>query len=518
MPYNPGMSADPGPAAGEAGRTIPRAVLFVGGGLFAALAVYLALRLPRYWDGLAAVSVAHTAGLAMALAGAVLSLLLAREPVLRAESETRRGQYLAMARWLAGALGLSLMLTCVWGQDAPRAFFRGVLVAFLALPLVLLALRTWCGWPEFWPRLQRSLDIVAVNLLVLLVAGEVCVRVVAALCPSPLLCAPHVKAARRIAAHKLRPGEDHLGFPANGLGYYDKEWRRAKRAGTVRVLGVADSFGVETVDYRHNFLTRLEKELSRHGPPTEVLNLSVDALSPRGYVLQLQEFFALYEADWALVCIFVGNDILFLPQSAPSLAPLRREFWYLGFVSQRVWTLLRSPAVQEMGLQALGEEDMATDEGVAEKALAPTFSAAAFDAIERRRLPVCTPAGRDKMVDARYAELESVLVEMVTVTSNRLFIAVIPDEFQVNDELWAHLTGAVEGTYDRVRPQREVAGMCDRLGIAHLDLLPVLRQEATRGPVYHPRDTHWNRRGHAVAARSLSKALRPILKQLKPVR
>ncbi len=91
-------------------------------------------------------------------------------------------------------------------------------------------------------------------------------------------------------------------------------------------------------------------------------------------------------------------------------------------------------------------------------------------------------------------------------------VLLIPDEFQVEDALWAELE--LEGL-ERDRPQRLLAAELGRRGIPVLDLLPVLRGTAALGDgrrhVYHLRDTHWNARGNRAAGEALAGFVRGLL-------
>ncbi|MFW5733946.1 MAG: alginate O-acetyltransferase AlgX-related protein [Oceanidesulfovibrio sp.] len=81
-----------------------------------------------------------------------------------------------------------------------------------------------------------------------------------------------------------------------------------------------------------------------------------------------------------------------------------------------------------------------------------------------------------------------------------------PDEFQVNDALWARLMSIVEdpSEYDRDYPQKRVAAYCREKGIPHLDLLPLLREAEHKQHTYHIRDTHWNAWGNEVAGKAIA--------------
>ncbi|MFW5857299.1 MAG: alginate O-acetyltransferase AlgX-related protein [Planctomycetota bacterium] len=499
--------------------------------LLACAAAYLALRLPRYWHASWPRLGTHLAALGGAALGALLSGALAwRAPDAAVRARLwRRG-----VAWRVGlsVLGLCIAVTLAVGQFAPRDVFRAALLvsyAIYLIPRVSVCLAERLSRPPL-RRVLRAADLVAFNLLLAVLLLEGGLRLVAVGTHSPLLSAPNVKAVKRIEDHRLRPGQMHLGFPANAQGFYDEEIAKEKPVGTLRILGVADSFGVETVPYPDNFLTRLESALPAADAelsPVEVVNLSVDGVSPAAYAYLLEEHFAALGADWAVACLFVGNDIGWLPQQEVALSFLRRESWYAWFVPER---LLRIAAEGERRAEAENgardnardpdDEDLPVADGAAEAEgeLQPTFSRETYLRIELKRLPVCLRAGQDGALDDRYPQLWGLLRRMRRVTQGRMLVVVIPDEFQVDDALWTRVLDhapAPPDAYDRLRPQREIERFCEAEGIAHLDLLPALRAaHGPETPVYAPRDTHWNARGHAIAADRIAAAL---AERLRPV-
>ena len=90
----------------------------------------------------------------------------------------------------------------------------------------------------------------------------------------------------------------------------------------------------------------------------------------------------------------------------------------------------------------------------------------------------------------------------------------IPDEFQVNDDLYAELTqDAAAGTHERDYPQKRIGAFCAEHKIELLDLLPALREGERQARTYHLRDTHWNAHGNAIAGRELARCLAELLKE-----
>jgi hypothetical protein len=422
--------------------------------------------------------------------------------------------------WLYALLvSLILVAGCVPPQEK-RHVFRALLIAFFCLHLVPLLresfavkCRKWMA--EGW---LRGADIALFNLSMAILLLELGLRGFGLVAGGPLFSPPNIKAAKRIRDYRLPPGGLHMGFPANGDGFYDREFQPEKPPGTFRILGLADSFGVESVPYERNFLTLLEGETILPDAETvEVLNLSVDAISPEGYLHLLRKYWPSHEADFALVCLFVGNDITGLPMHPAGTPFLYREFWYLGFIPARILSLARNHHEQGEGegqgkgrAAAVSGKTDAPDGNDADAA--PTFSESAFLRIERQRLDVCskTPS---REVRFGYRRIREILHSMKSLTEGRMLAVFIPDEFQVNDHLWERLYADSDldpSAFDRFAPQERLRTICDSAGIESLDLLPAFRAEPAKS-FYRPRDTHWNADGHALATRVIAQRLRALL-------
>ena len=80
----------------------------------------------------------------------------------------------------------------------------------------------------------------------------------------------------------------------------------AKEPGTIRILGLADSFGVSGEERNFHYL--LEELLRERGHPVEIVNFSVPAYSIEHELELLRRFGARYEPDIVLHSFFVGND------------------------------------------------------------------------------------------------------------------------------------------------------------------------------------------------------------------
>jgi hypothetical protein len=96
-------------------------------------------------------------------------------------------------------------------------------------------------------------------------------------------------------------------------------------------------------------------------------------------------------------------------------------------------------------------------------------------------------------------------------------IAVLPSEFQVSPPLRARVLARLqlaEPDLDLERTARETRAYFEPKGIPVIDLLPALTTAEAEESAYALRNTHWNERGNAVAARVLAEALEPKVRAL----
>jgi hypothetical protein len=235
------------------------------------------------------------------------------------------------------------------------------------------------------------------------------------------------------------------------------------------------------VSYSANFLTRLD-ELLDERLPTEVLNFGVVAIGPREYLQLWRDEAAAYRPDLALLCLFVGNDI----QKNSSRSLFHREVLMVYAVPRRVFSLAGAFDV------AAGD---ATEWG--------TFGEQEYLRVEIGRSKVCLREPPSALRRA-WRETFAVLDDLVREIGPRLRVVIIPDELQVSDALFSAVTAGREADYDRERPQRLLGEFFAARGVSYLDLLPELRRAEASGRTYMPRDTHWNERGHAVAAGAIA--------------
>jgi hypothetical protein len=142
------------------------------------------------------------------------------------------------------------------------------------------------------------------------------------------------------------------------------------------------------------------------------------------------------------------------------------------------------------------------------------FSLEGFARLEQNRAwAVCHP---DE--PPAWARIQDLLLNMRSLCGEVPFaVMLIPDEFQVEDHVWAMATDVPGGkALERDLPQRVLGAWLAEQGIPCLDLLPVLRAvpplEDGRRHLYHLRDTHFNARGNEAAGLALAEFLRPYFR------
>lgn len=488
------------------------------------------------------------------LIGALLALLaagtvlLVREVLLKADRylvvDSPYAVFLVPLRWTAVTAAL-VVLVAVAVRWRPRTrpvtgglgvALRGVLYVFLLafaassiahawggfqfsslgirsifFSMALFGLSVWTlllvlapGWLGRHP-LVRGCDVILLNLVLILLAAEIVVTLAARFLPSRVLW-DEDSIVSLIEANRLPPGTPLFGFPANSAGYHDRDFFPA-RADDVVVALLSDSFGLGVVPYRYNFATvaeqGLNRELAAPGRRVAVHNFGIGSLDMTGYAWLLEHEVPAVKPTLVLLAVFVGNDIAGFK---------RRKNRYYCLQYTRFYGLLRRLIAlggeARRGARLLDAEPAEPIEPpyLHDPALEPArMSEETFLAIESERFEKCNT--RDAKIQRHYQAFFEALDFFQHRLGERLAVVIIPDEYQVNDALYAELMRRVPddpAVYDREYPQQRILTHCRERGIAVLDLLEVLRQGQRDGRVYHLRDTHWNARGNHIAGEAIA--------------
>jgi hypothetical protein len=360
----------------------------------------------------------------------------------------------------------------------------------------------------------RAADVAIFSLCASLLLAELGLRALAAVHPLPILARAGDGPRQTIARFRCAPGTVRFGFACNARGFYDDDLRSIPDDQRW-IAAIGDSFSLGAVPHAFHYTSVAEREL---GIPID--NIGVAGIGPPEYLSLLVEEALPRGPDAIVIALFVGNDLVF--ESAAAARPhrwlrswLERERVLLAVVPRRLSRL----AGEREAAQALAPGEVfgaAPDSAAQGQDLPwlddparepPGLSSEAFLRLETARaLDVC--AGDPPSLP----EVFALLREARRIASpTPLRVLLIPDEFQVEDELWAAVQRRAGRPLERDRPQRVLGAWLEREAIAHLDLLPHLRAVTPladgRRHVYHLRDTHFNARGNRVAGEALAEFL-----------
>ncbi len=454
--------------------------LLAGGLAISGFALGWAARRP---DSLRAFPTAEYALLLSGLAAATGLALLALAVRVRAWRERRSASTSALPFRMAGWVlvsGWTLYLCCFQPfKGLYLVLYSGVLAGVFALG-VLVAERAAARPPRC---ALRILDAGISGACLTVVILELLLRLAANLSSEPIF----VRSSDPrdvMERNRMLPGRRLFGFPCNSRGYYDEE--PIRRAGERMIVAIGDSFSVGIVPHALHYTSVCERAL----PGRQIYNVGINSTGPAEYLRMLEEDALPLVPDAILIAIFVGNDIVDAERYAtphPFLqAWFDRRNVLLFLVSERLAALLaeerRHPDGPPVGTIPGQDADLAAEPSLEElphlypwladpSLETPTFSEQAFLQIESgRALQICRP---DAV--ARFDPLFAAIHEMrERAHGTPLLVLLIPDEFQVEDELWAQVLAANArvGELDRDQPQRVLAAWLATQGIPFLDLLP----------------------------------------------
>lgn len=272
----------------------------------------------------------------------------------------------------------------------------------------------------------------------------------------------------------------------------------AKKPGTFRILGLADSFGRRGGP--DNYYYVLERFLNSEGLNVEVINISLDGYEPPDQLEMLKRFGARYKPDLVVHSFFVGNDFSAPegPLSAYRNIPLRPATG-LGLFRPRDFTL-----VEWLRRYARASEHRRGMKAEGSRGETPgTFATDEFLRIERNRMRVCKLAGDPNIRWQKTIRiLEAIWAEVGRIGADYIMV-IHPDQYQVENELRHAVVRKYAldlRRYDFDLPQRFLGKYCTDQRVQCLDLLPAFRAQGSRGGLYLLRDTHYNRKGNKLAA------------------
>ena len=275
----------------------------------------------------------------------------------------------------------------------------------------------------------------------------------------------------------------------------------ARRNGTLRILGLGDSFGVSGGEENYHYI--VESSLSAQGIPTEVVNFSVGGYSLNDEALLLERFAERYHPDIVLHSVFMGNDFIVPKEESHAYRGIPVELrpgW--GSWMPQNWTLPRWLGQFGVALadrRRLEKEREGTDG-------AGTFSKEKFLWIEGVRMSTFRRPSREVVAwpDVTRA-LDRILGKSREIGAAYVLVA-HPDQVQVEAPLRAEILtamGVTEEAYDMDLPAKFLEAYAATRHVPFVNLTPAFRKDGSSGGLYITRDTHYNTAGNRIAARAI---------------
>jgi hypothetical protein len=359
------------------------------------------------------------------------------------------------------------------------------------------------------------------STLAALLLAEVLVRVVA---PQRLESHRPIYESDPLLVYRLkknysavyRQPEFEIAEATNELGLRDHPIG-PKRAGTLRILGLGDSFSYSnSVNLGETFFKQLERCLDA-GAPAEVINAAVPAYSTLQEYRYLERDGVALAPDVVVLGYYVGNDFqdsweLLDSLGRPTIDVVDGQLQANDrFPSARYDQQERVLRTATMSLRSFFASNSALYVFLRER-----FSESLWRLGLRNNPPPPDFCARtfSPSMEAGWATTRSYLEKFVSLTSSRgirLILVALPTQYQVHEELWKHhftTFGLDPRQYDLDKPQELLRAFCAGHGIDYVDVLPAMRARAPGAHLFYPIASYMTPDGHRLVAEELCKYLR----------
>jgi len=303
------------------------------------------------------------------------------------------------------------------------------------------------------------------------------------------------------------------GTLTNQFGFNDVDYPLQKTTGVFRILVIGDSFSWAG-GREGNYTAVLERMLANRGPrKIEVINAGYPGTHTGEQLALLRKFGLQYDPDLTVLSFFVGNDFV---DADPDRKRIIVNGIYLDISRRHDYKLLNRPIIPKSRIwlflkqkyQIWAETRKAKAEATAKSPGA--FTEETYLAIERARLEFFNVShSRPSHLQANVDYIFGSIAEMDELLKSRnikLVVAILPDEFQVNQQLFRDIIDRYKlepQDYDLKFAQNLLKGFLESRGIPYVDFLDQFQAAGKTQTLYAVRDSHWNAAGNQLAARIL---------------
>ena len=359
----------------------------------------------------------------------------------------------------------------------------------------------------------RAIAGAAVAALITLVTAEVALRLANFI---PLPSAPYISDDE--TGFKLRPSEitDADGFN-NPHTEADPAPARTAAPGTVAFVG--DSFAFGTYPAEAVFPALVAADLAAEGVTIRAVNLGIPGAGPDTYVRVMRDYLPRLKPMAVVATVYLGNDVEQGDPRRPTKLWLGRLGSYgspFSFDPDDLIVVAVASKLFRLAEQAWYAQytSLASNPEEAERR-SLAFSDEALTRVRWRELKAAR-IEPDASIARGYGGLAAHVGEMASIARKdgvAFLVVLAPSRVELDADLRARVVQAFGGDpkdFDGALPARRVGEALAARGIPFVDLTPALAA-AEPARVYNRGDTHWNRRGNAIAAAAIADALKPLL-------
>ncbi|MEB3280856.1 MAG: hypothetical protein VKK42_18230 [Lyngbya sp.] len=343
--------------------------------------------------------------------------------------------------------------------------------------------------------------------------------------------------------------DQDLGFKirpyANGnnqFGFNDKDYPLEREAGKFRMLVVSDSFNWAG-GKEGNYTALLENKFTEYYgiPQVEVINTGYPGTHTGEQLAMLKKFGLQYNPDLVVLGFFVGNDFIDADPNRKRIIvndiyidiDKREELVIFGYPiigQSRLWLFIQQKykIFQEAAKSQQALESVETliasssPQIITQNSNSPVeqspgiLSLETFLEVEKNRLSFCE---KEDLEDGNWDKNINYILQSISEMNRilqekniRFIVAIYPDEFQVNPQLFNQVVNEFEldpKDYQVNCMQNILKQHLEAQNIAYIDFLERFQAEQQKQHLYLLQEPHWNSAGNQLAAEILFENLRP---------